>query len=274
MAPALLPSEACPGLAPAIVFATAYLPLSGWFTFKAVEGATTSKVLLMGFCLAIRLWTECLTWRTVRAPIRDFYIGAGERPPPGPTTCVTAPSALLEDDIHFVRNDWHGTCTQRLLTWQTTLLIKHERERSSKFAPIDRSIGGEHGAFIFGIVSVLMLIREMFMMITVDTRWRQTDERFAYPLVALPELLVVLLLCAPGLLRRRSVRVSVPSRMPSSRPPGYGSDAASQVMFYPSPYPGSYLPPQSVVPFLPLRQSQVRIVHPRLVAIFSETPYF
>ncbi len=57
---------------------------------------------------------------------------------------------------------------------------------------------------IFGIVSVLMLIREMLIMITVDTRWRQRDVRFVYPLVALPELLAVLLLCAPGLLRRRS----------------------------------------------------------------------
>ncbi len=70
---------------------------------------------------------------------------------------------------------------------------------SKSFSPADRSIGGIHGAYIFVVISVLMLIREIYSAATVSDQAKQRDESYWYPLAALPELLAVILFCAPGL---------------------------------------------------------------------------
>ncbi|KAF9017430.1 hypothetical protein BDZ89DRAFT_1103805 [Hymenopellis radicata] len=86
---------------------------------------------------------------------------------------------------------------------QTLYLVQRERERSKSFSPADRSIGGVHGAYIFVAISVLMLIREIYFAATVSDQAKQRDENYWYPLGALPELLAVILFCAPGLVPGR-----------------------------------------------------------------------
>lgn len=62
----------------------------------------------------------------------------------------------------------------------------------------------KYGIYILYIVSLLLLVREAFSMATVSNTYKQNNEHFWYPLVALPEILAVILFSTPGLVPRRS----------------------------------------------------------------------
>lgn len=53
------------------------------------------------------------------------------------------------------------------------------------------------------LASVLLLVREIFSVATVNSPAKQNAEHFWYPLNALPEILVTLCFTAPGLVPRR-----------------------------------------------------------------------
>ncbi|KAG7453246.1 uncharacterized protein BT62DRAFT_53761 [Guyanagaster necrorhizus] len=66
-----------------------------------------------------------------------------------------------------------------------------------------KSFGEKHGSFILCAISFLLLVREIFLMATIDNTKTAANEHFWYPLVALPEVLAVTLYCAPGLAPER-----------------------------------------------------------------------
>lgn len=54
------------------------------------------------------------------------------------------------------------------------------------------------------VISLLLLVREIFTTATVNNALKQNNEHFWYPLYALPEILAVTLYTAPGLVPPRS----------------------------------------------------------------------
>lgn len=59
------------------------------------------------------------------------------------------------------------------------------------------------GNYILLIISVLLLVRELFTTATVTNSAKQNEEHFWYPLLAVPEVLAVILLTIPGLVPRQ-----------------------------------------------------------------------
>jgi hypothetical protein len=56
---------------------------------------------------------------------------------------------------------------------------------------------------ILSLGALLLLVREVFYTATITNTAKQNEEHFWYPLVAVPEILVVILSATPGLVPRR-----------------------------------------------------------------------
>ncbi len=67
----------------------------------------------------------------------------------------------------------------------------------------DERFGSRHAMSILLLASVLLLVREIFSIATVNNPTKQNAEHFWYPFIALPEILVTLCFTAPGLVPRR-----------------------------------------------------------------------
>nr|GAT44468.1 predicted protein [Mycena chlorophos] len=67
-----------------------------------------------------------------------------------------------------------------------------------------RRFGDQHGTYILALISIFILIREIFLTATVGNSARQNEERLWYPLVALPEVLSVLCYSISGLVPPRA----------------------------------------------------------------------
>ncbi|KAK0210066.1 hypothetical protein DFS33DRAFT_1270170 [Desarmillaria ectypa] len=79
------------------------------------------------------------------------------------------------------------------------------RELQDRYRPLQfASFGERHGAFILCAISFFLLVREAFMIATISNSKKEVDEHLWYLLVTLPEILAVLLYCAPGLVPPRS----------------------------------------------------------------------
>ena len=76
--------------------------------------------------------------------------------------------------------------------------------KSERKADENQSFGMKYGIYILYIISLLLLVRESFSMATVSNTFKQNNEHFWYPLVALPEILAVILFSTPGLVPHRS----------------------------------------------------------------------
>jgi len=83
------------------------------------------------------------------------------------------------------------------------------------------SLGIRYGNYILLIISVLLMIRELFLISTVTDAAKQYNEHFFYPLVALPEILVVILYTTPGLVPRRSELQEYSSANATTKPESY-----------------------------------------------------
>ncbi|KAJ7672382.1 hypothetical protein DFH06DRAFT_979669, partial [Mycena polygramma] len=70
--------------------------------------------------------------------------------------------------------------------------------------PASRRFGDLNGKYILAIISVLLIVREVFMAITVNNAARQDEELLWYPFVALPEVLAVLCYSIAGLVPPRA----------------------------------------------------------------------
>ncbi|KAJ3932037.1 MAG: hypothetical protein NXY57DRAFT_1004791 [Lentinula lateritia] len=89
-----------------------------------------------------------------------------------------------------------------LQAYQTFILVMSERSENSETLAHDlgSSIGARHGAMIFGAISVLLLVREIYMLATIGSSTTQNKEYTWYPFVALPELVCVALYALPGII--------------------------------------------------------------------------
>ncbi|KAJ4475458.1 hypothetical protein J3R30DRAFT_3294254 [Lentinula aciculospora] len=83
---------------------------------------------------------------------------------------------------------------------QTLVLIKAEHEGKDSLKYTSTSFGVKHASLIFGIISLLLLVREVFTVATIDQTLKANNEHFWYPLVALPEILCVICYTIPTLI--------------------------------------------------------------------------
>ncbi|KAJ7067483.1 hypothetical protein C8F01DRAFT_980251 [Mycena amicta] len=63
--------------------------------------------------------------------------------------------------------------------------------------------GDRNGRYLLCLISLLLLVREIFLLATLNDSTRQNDERLWYPLVALPEVLAVVCYAVSGLVPTR-----------------------------------------------------------------------
>ncbi|KAJ6612704.1 hypothetical protein B0H10DRAFT_2222894 [Mycena sp. CBHHK59/15] len=89
-----------------------------------------------------------------------------------------------------------------LQAYQTMILVRSER--SVGFKNGNDSWGAQHGGYILYIISLLLLVREAFLIATIGNQTRQNDEAFWYPLVATPEVIAAMMYAIPGLVPPRS----------------------------------------------------------------------
>ena len=75
-------------------------------------------------------------------------------------------------------------------------MSRQERRANERF-------GSRHAMSILLLASTLLLVREIFSIITVNDAAKQNTEHFWYPFFAVPEILVALLFTTPGLVPRR-----------------------------------------------------------------------
>ncbi|KAF5318140.1 hypothetical protein D9619_012044 [Psilocybe cf. subviscida] len=91
-----------------------------------------------------------------------------------------------------------------LQAFQTVILALEERRNRgyARSHPYE-SFGSKHAGIILTVMSILLLVREAFSAATVNNFEKQNDEKLWYPLLATPEVIVVLLFGTPGLVPDR-----------------------------------------------------------------------
>jgi hypothetical protein len=62
------------------------------------------------------------------------------------------------------------------------------------------SIGEKHGQHILLLISLLLVVREVYIVVTINNSAKQRDETLFYTLEAVPELLAVMFFATPGLI--------------------------------------------------------------------------
>ncbi|KAF8189111.1 hypothetical protein K438DRAFT_1763860 [Mycena galopus ATCC 62051] len=80
---------------------------------------------------------------------------------------------------------------------QTALAFTQTRRVPSRY------LGDRHGKEILAVISLLLVIREVFLVATISNSARQDEEMLWYPFVALPEVLVVMCYSISGLVPAR-----------------------------------------------------------------------
>ncbi|KAF8892350.1 hypothetical protein CPB84DRAFT_1748770 [Gymnopilus junonius] len=83
----------------------------------------------------------------------------------------------------------------------TPLVLAADTDENEKRT---HTFGDKHAMLILLVISLLLLVREVFTTVTVNNAAKQNNEHLWYPLYALPELLAVALYTAPGLVPPRS----------------------------------------------------------------------
>ncbi|KAG6839705.1 hypothetical protein C0991_012442 [Blastosporella zonata] len=80
-------------------------------------------------------------------------------------------------------------------------MLSRDECHDSGYKTAPANFGARCGAYILMVISLLLLIREAY---TTATGARANNERLWHPLLALPELLVVMMFVIPGLVPRRA----------------------------------------------------------------------
>lgn len=78
------------------------------------------------------------------------------------------------------------------------------------------SFGHKHPGIILIVMSALLLVREVYSAATVNSLQRQNKEKQWYPLIAIPEVIVVLLFGTPGLVPDRKELAERVPRAPNA----------------------------------------------------------
>jgi len=86
-----------------------------------------------------------------------------------------------------------------LHTLNTLMLVKLEYAESGIRHPPHAPFGARHGPIVLLVISLFLLIREIFVTATLGNTAVYQNEHFWYPLVAVPELIAVALFLVPGL---------------------------------------------------------------------------
>ncbi|KAJ3887860.1 hypothetical protein GG344DRAFT_54883 [Lentinula edodes] len=93
---------------------------------------------------------------------------------------------------------------------QTLVLIKAEHEGKDSLKSTFTSFGTKHASLLFGIISLLLLIREIFTVVTINNIAKANNEHLWYPLIALPEILCVLVYTIPGVIPPKGYSIDLP----------------------------------------------------------------
>ncbi|KAJ6453578.1 hypothetical protein C8R45DRAFT_847019, partial [Mycena sanguinolenta] len=68
----------------------------------------------------------------------------------------------------------------------------------------ERPFGDRNGPYLLSLISILMLVREVFFIATLNNSARQNEEQLWYPLVAVPEFMAVVCYSVSGLVPTRA----------------------------------------------------------------------
>ena len=93
--------------------------------------------------------------------------------------------------------------TQNLVLCRMNLNNNTSSAQSPYYIRDKDSVGVRFGNHILLVISLLLIIREVFSIATVKKTRKQYDEHLWYPLISLPEVLIVILYITPGLVPRR-----------------------------------------------------------------------
>ncbi|KAJ3903007.1 hypothetical protein F5879DRAFT_1016799 [Lentinula edodes] len=93
---------------------------------------------------------------------------------------------------------------------QTLVLIKAEHEGKDSLKSTFTSFGTKHASLLFGIISLLLLVREIFTVVTINNIAEANNEHLWYPLIALPEILCVLVYTVPGVIPPKGYSIDLP----------------------------------------------------------------
>jgi len=88
-----------------------------------------------------------------------------------------------------------------LLAYLTVIFIINE---AKIYRPGNETVGAVHGTKVLGLICVLLLVREIFLVATIQNPAKQQNEHYWYPLSATTELLAVCLFLTPGLVPPRA----------------------------------------------------------------------
>jgi hypothetical protein len=91
-----------------------------------------------------------------------------------------------------------------LLVYLTVMFVISEAKVAHSYRRGNDSFGSNHGTKILGLIAVLLLGREIFMVVTIGNLPRQQHEPYWYPFAAATEFLAVCLFITPGLVPPRS----------------------------------------------------------------------
>ncbi|KAF8168762.1 hypothetical protein BJ912DRAFT_862467 [Pholiota molesta] len=115
---------------------------------------------------------------------------------------------------------------------QTLFLVQMDMagtlyHRFIDFRRPNESFGSRNAMTILLAVSLLLLVREGFSTATMTNALKQNNEHFWYPLMAVPEVLIVVLLSLPGLVpRKEEMQQRYPVAMLKEMGPGSSTSLA------------------------------------------------
>ncbi|KAF8352158.1 hypothetical protein F5887DRAFT_934194 [Amanita rubescens] len=87
----------------------------------------------------------------------------------------------------------------------TFYLAKLELSDQGIRFPNHARFGTKSGSLILSLISILLLIREIFIIATINNLKTQDNEHFWYPLIVVPEFVSVILYVIPGVLPPKEV---------------------------------------------------------------------
>jgi len=90
----------------------------------------------------------------------------------------------------------------------TVYLVRLELSDQGIRFPQHAQFGAKSGSSILALISVLLLIREIFVVATINNLKTANNEHFWYPLVAVPELISVVLYLIPGVIPPKSTQAN------------------------------------------------------------------
>jgi len=90
-----------------------------------------------------------------------------------------------------------------LQVYQTVVFTIHNHS-SGQYKAGEGKWGDRHASHALCLISLLLLVREVFLTATISNATKQNNEHFWYPLLAVPEILAVILYAIPGLVPSHS----------------------------------------------------------------------